>query len=396
MNANGEGAALERGLLRPPPTSSHLRCPLPIVDNFNRPNENPLSDGRTLDERRQSAGRDGSLHHREHARLLESTTCTAWRNNCPVRPRRRGRGRGSPPCPGTSNASVCTCASSSPAPRPTTATCCGRTSSRDRPGLARAHRQRRHRQPAHVNQELAAGDTLLLRAKGTTIEAWRNDGSSWSRLGSSTDSTYGAAGVAGIGLRGTTGRLDDFGARTYRRRPASAPSAPQSLQATAGNAPGLARLDAPSSNGGSAITGYRVYRGTAPTRPSPSAPSRRGDELPRHRAHERADLLLQGHRPERDRRERGLERGECDADRPGHAPRVLRSPCRPPPATRQVSLAWTRPPRTAARRSPATACTARPAPGNPRRRLTIASAVVTSFIDTGRTNGTPTTTRSPP
>ena len=46
--------------------------------------------------------------------------------------------------------------------------------------------------------------------------------------------------------------------------PASAPSAPQSLQATAGNAQVSLAWTAPSSNGGSAITGYRVYRGTAP------------------------------------------------------------------------------------------------------------------------------------
>ena len=46
--------------------------------------------------------------------------------------------------------------------------------------------------------------------------------------------------------------------------PATAPSAPQSLQATAGNAQVSLSWTAPSSNGGSAITGYRVYRGTAP------------------------------------------------------------------------------------------------------------------------------------
>ena len=55
-----------------------------------------------------------------------------------------------------------------------------------------------------------------------------------------TDSTYAAAGSVGVGLRGTTGRLDDFGARTLGVAPATAPSAPQSLQATAGKRPGLA------------------------------------------------------------------------------------------------------------------------------------------------------------
>src|SRR6185312_1072288 len=82
--------------------------------------------------------------------------------------------------------------------------------------------------------------------------------------GFATDSTYPATGAAGIGLRGTAGRLDDFGARTMGVVPASAPSAPQSLQATAGNAQVSLSWTTPSSNGGSAITGYRVYRGTAP------------------------------------------------------------------------------------------------------------------------------------
>ena len=48
------------------------------------------------------------------------------------------------------------------------------------------------------------------------------------------------------------------------RAPATAPTAPQSLQATAGNAQVSLTWTAPSSDGGSAITGYRVYRGTAP------------------------------------------------------------------------------------------------------------------------------------
>ena len=112
-----------------------------------------------------------------------------------------------------------------------------------------------------ILQELVVGDTLLLRAKGTTIEAWRHDGSVWAGLGLITDSTYGAAGYAGIGLRGTTGRLEDFGARTYGAASA-APSAPQSLGATAGNNQVALSWSAPSSNGGSALTSYTVYRST--------------------------------------------------------------------------------------------------------------------------------------
>ena len=71
--------------------------------------------------------------------------------------------------------------------------------------------------------------------------------------------------------------------------PASAPSAPQSLGASAGNAQVVLNWSAPASNGGSTVTSYNVYRGTSPggearlrsalprarpipTRPPPTAP----------------------------------------------------------------------------------------------------------------------------
>jgi hypothetical protein len=64
-----------------------------------------------------------------------------------------------------------------------------------------------------VARELAVGDTILLRVKGSTLEAWLKRGTTWSLLGSIADSTYAAGGRVGIGIRGKTGRLDDFGAR---------------------------------------------------------------------------------------------------------------------------------------------------------------------------------------
>ncbi|HEX2428164.1 MAG TPA: hypothetical protein VHI53_09545, partial [Gaiellaceae bacterium] len=68
-------------------------------------------------------------------------------------------------------------------------------------------------QLASVNREVAIGNTLLLRAKGTALEAWIKSGSTWTRLSQVTDSTFTAAGFAGLGIRGKTGRVDDFGAR---------------------------------------------------------------------------------------------------------------------------------------------------------------------------------------
>ena len=68
-------------------------------------------------------------------------------------------------------------------------------------------------QLAVVNQEIAAGNQLLLRAKGTSLEAWVRAARRGRARAECTDSTYTGAGRAGIGIRGKTGRLDDFGAR---------------------------------------------------------------------------------------------------------------------------------------------------------------------------------------
>ena len=89
-----------------------------------------------------------------------------------------------------------------------------------------------------INQELVAGDLLLLRVQGQVLEAWLNR-SSWSRIGVVADATYGAAGYVGVGLRGTTGRADDFGARTMGASPppdTTPPSAPGTLAATPASA----------------------------------------------------------------------------------------------------------------------------------------------------------------
>jgi len=64
-----------------------------------------------------------------------------------------------------------------------------------------------------VSREITAGSRLLLRAQGTALESWVHDGSAWTHLGRVTDPTYGAAGYVGVGIRGKTGRLDDFGGR---------------------------------------------------------------------------------------------------------------------------------------------------------------------------------------
>ena len=79
---------------------------------------------------------------------------------------------------------------------------------------------------------------MLLRVTGSTLEAWHLRGTTWSQLGTVTDTTYAAAGFTGVGIRGTTGRLDDFGARTTGAPPIDTepPSAPGTLSATVAGA----------------------------------------------------------------------------------------------------------------------------------------------------------------
>jgi hypothetical protein len=76
-----------------------------------------------------------------------------------------------------------------------------------------------------LNQEFNAGDGLKIRVIGSSVQAWRNDGTAWSELGEVTDSTNVGAGYSGVGLRGTTGRLDNFGAQSLAEPPVPDPLA---------------------------------------------------------------------------------------------------------------------------------------------------------------------------
>jgi subtilase family serine protease len=70
-----------------------------------------------------------------------------------------------------------------------------------------------------------------------------------------------AAGTYTVNVTGTSGSLVHSAAVTANVQ--TVPSAPQSLKATAGNVQVTLSWSAPSSNGGSAIANYKVYRGTA-------------------------------------------------------------------------------------------------------------------------------------
>jgi Fibronectin type III domain len=69
--------------------------------------------------------------------------------------------------------------------------------------------------------------------------------------------------VAAVNSAGTSANSNEANA-TPMQVQATAPSAPQSLSATGGNASARLSWTAAASNGGSAITGYNVYRGTSP------------------------------------------------------------------------------------------------------------------------------------
>ncbi len=213
------------------------------------PPATPLPDRRQLRPRRtrtrsrtRGAGRTAIIGSGETGLYItanwlactKSTTCTAWRNTAQYGP----------------DVEVWARIATFPG-RATRSVCYARLQQPGTVDLRRLHAAHEPAQPGPtrsyleridngtivtrltINQELAAGDILLLRAKGTIIEAWRNDGSLVAARRRHRP-TYAAAGYAGIGLRGTTGRLDDFGARSLE--PRARPAPPTGLAATAGDA----------------------------------------------------------------------------------------------------------------------------------------------------------------
>jgi hypothetical protein len=67
---------------------------------------------------------------------------------------------------------------------------------------------------ADISQEYAAGDGILLRANGSTLEIEYFNGSAWTQLTTRSDATYQGAGYLMVTVQGTTGRADDFGGGT--------------------------------------------------------------------------------------------------------------------------------------------------------------------------------------
>lgn len=69
---------------------------------------------------------------------------------------------------------------------------------------------------ASTTDELFPGDRLRLRVVGPTLEAWRTNGGAWTLIASASDSTYLGVGYTGVDLRYPNARLDDFAAASLR------------------------------------------------------------------------------------------------------------------------------------------------------------------------------------
>lgn len=206
------------------PTSRPLRASeTPIVDDFNRPNE-ALSDGGKWTRDVLGSGENGLQVVSNQLACGYTSTRTAWRND-----RRYGPDTEVAVTivtkPGNGNAVRLYARLQTP----------GSSSFdgywvryQDNSGTDQVFIERIDASVitmlATLNQEFAAGDRLKIRAIGSDIQAWRYDGASWSEIGSATDSTYGGAGYVGIGLRGTTGRLDDFRAESLSPPPTPDPT----------------------------------------------------------------------------------------------------------------------------------------------------------------------------
>ncbi|HEU0246147.1 MAG TPA: fibronectin type III domain-containing protein [Gaiellaceae bacterium] len=258
LNANGEGPLSNQAQVTPiafvPPSE-----PLPTLDDFNRGFENPLSDaGRWSNG--VSGGEAGLYVPSVWLACSIATTCTAWRNNAQYGPDSEVWARLSV-LPGDSNQLRLYARLQQPG----TATFDSymlRTT--QLPGTDQVSLERVDNGTIvtllTVNQELVAGDVLLLRVTGSTLEAWRNGGS-WSRLGVVTDSTYGGGGYVGVGLRGTTGRADDFGARTMGAPPPDTepPGPPGTLTATPASATQIDLAWGAASDNASVVQ-YRIER----------------------------------------------------------------------------------------------------------------------------------------
>jgi hypothetical protein len=211
-NGNGEGPRSNEATATPAVLVAPAE-PLPSLDDFNRANENPLSDGGHWSNGVAGSGETGLQVVSNQLACTQTSTCTAWWKSPTYGPDSEVWATVST-LPGTNNQIRLYARLQQPG----SGTVDGymlRTSQLS--GTDELYLERLDNgtivRLLTLNHDLAAGDVVLLRTTGTTLEAWLDHGTTWSRLGVATDPTYPASGNVGVGIRGTTGRLDDFGAR---------------------------------------------------------------------------------------------------------------------------------------------------------------------------------------
>ena len=296
-NAYGEGPRSNEASATPialvPPDDA-----LSLSTTSTAPNENPLSDAGRWTNGDQRRGRDGPERDLEQARLLGLDDLHRVAQQRPVRARRRGVGADRDPAGSEQRASPL---------RPPPAArlrslrrlhAAHESARRPRRGLPRARATTaQSRGFSRSRRSLSAGDTLLLlRARARPSRSGATTEAPGRGLASLSTRTYATLGSAGVGLRGTTGRLDDFGARTLGS--ASAPTAPLSLQATSGNAQVSSVLEPARVRRRLAAHGLQGVPRHEPGRRRSSVPSaRRLARATPTRRRQRHHLLLQGARP---------------------------------------------------------------------------------------------------
>ena len=123
--------------------------------------------------------------------------------------------------------------------------------------------------------------------------------------------------------------------------PATTAGAPTLTSATVGDGKIDLAWTAPS-NGGSAITGYRIYpRNLERQRDTCSRTPAAAPSLHRHECRQRDDLLLRGERGQCRRRRPSVEREVCDSGRVQRRPH--RTDAHVCDARQQVTLVWSAP-----------------------------------------------------
>jgi subtilisin family serine protease len=213
--SNGVGEGPRSGEVSATPTGPEAPAePLPTLDAFNRVNESPLSDAGRWSNGVAGNGEAALKSLSNQLANNKTTTGSAWRNNVQYGPDTEVWAKITT-LPGTGNQVRLYARLRQPGSSTADAYMLrsNESTGTDQVSLERLDNGLITTLKT-MTQELSSDDTLLLRVRGSTLEAWRQGGSTWSLLGSVTDSSYSAGGFVGVGLRGTTGRLDDFGART--------------------------------------------------------------------------------------------------------------------------------------------------------------------------------------